>query len=265
MSNHSGHEIISETQFFLRMIKHLLYFPYLFIMFLFGKKTKKEAFAFYYELGHFFKDARGTYYLIIANIVMFFIEIFIIIPSGSLDLFVASPENLFSGNFILSLVHMFLHAGYAHLLGNMLFLFVFGRVVEKYLGTTQMLSIYFGAGILSEIISAGLFLNSGIGASGAISGIVAAAILIRPFYFSYISIFPLPIFFIGFLSIMGDFTGFFYPDPTSNVGHIAHLAGYASVMFTVFLLNKEKRNEMKKGFLINILLLALFIILNILY
>jgi len=264
MSNNQ--EIKTETQFILSVLKHIIQFPWILLMVAFGKKEPSELLNIYHEFTHFFKDAKVTYYLIIANVVIFLIEVFILIPYWHLDYFVSSPENFYTYNFISMFSHMFLHASLMHLFGNMIFLFVFGRVTEKYLGTKQMLLVYFGAGIISHLISAGIFLNTGIGASGAISGLVAAAILIRPFYLSYVLLgFPMPIFILGILQMFGDFTGFLYPDPSSNVGHIAHLAGYASIMITVFLLNPEQREEMKKGLNVNLLMIILFIILNVMY
>jgi hypothetical protein len=75
------------------------------------------------------------------------------------------------------LVSMFLHGGWLHLLGNMLFLFVFGRSVEDRYGHLQFLLLYFLAGLGGALVH--IVLNAGsrlptIGASGAIAGILGA-------------------------------------------------------------------------------------------
>jgi membrane associated rhomboid family serine protease len=255
--------IKTETEFVLTFIKYVFTFPFILILFLAGKRSAKELFSFFYYAFDFLDDAIMTYYLIWANIIMFILEIFIFIPLGWMDYLVISPENFYSGNLLSLVTHMFLHASFMHLFGNMLFLFVFGRIVEKYLGKNQMLIIYFGAGLISASIDSGIFFGGGLGASAAISGLVAAAILIRPFYFSYIAFFPLPVFVLGILQIMGDFTSVLNPDPESNVGYLAHLLGYASVMITVFLLNKEERKKMFYGLLINLIIITVLIGLGI--
>ena len=72
---------------------------------------------------------------------------------------------------------MFLHGGWLHLLGNMLFLFVFGRSVEDRFGHFKFLCLYFLSGLAGAILH--IFLNAGsrmptIGASGAIAGVLGA-------------------------------------------------------------------------------------------
>lgn len=260
--DHRHHNIITESEFILKIIKYIFVFPYLLSLYFRKQIDKKQLFYIYYEFGHFFKDAYITYTLIMLNLIAYIIEVFVLVPSGMIDNFIASPENTFSLNILSFITAPFLHSGLIHLFSNMLFLFIFGRVVEKYLGEIQLLIIYFSAGFLSQFIVTTIFMQSGVGASGAISGLVAAAILIRPFYLSYILIYPLPIFILGFLQIIGDFSGFFYPDPFSITSHIAHLVGYGSVSITAFMLNQEKRKEMKKGLFINLLFLIVFIFVN---
>jgi membrane associated rhomboid family serine protease len=79
--------------------------------------------------------------------------------------------------------HMFLHGGFLHILGNMWFLWIFGDNVEDRLGHLSYLAFYLlcglGAGLLQLLVS----LNSGIpmlGASGAISGVLGAYIVMFP-------------------------------------------------------------------------------------
>ncbi len=80
-------------------------------------------------------------------------------------------------------VSMFLHGGWLHLLGNMLFLFVFGRSVEDRFGHMKFLLIYFGGGFAGALLH--IFLNTGsrvptIGASGAIAGVLGAYFISFP-------------------------------------------------------------------------------------
>lgn len=73
------------------------------------------------------------------------------------------------------LAHMFLHASTAHLVGNMFFLFIFGFVVEAVVGRAVFLGAYLLAGLASAGLDIGFRPESlvpGVGASGAISGVV---------------------------------------------------------------------------------------------
>jgi len=78
---------------------------------------------------------------------------------------------------------MFLHGGWDHLLGNMIYLWVFGDDIEEALGWLRFLVFYFLSGILAALGFAALDIHSTtpmIGASGAISGVLAAYLMLRP-------------------------------------------------------------------------------------
>ena len=78
---------------------------------------------------------------------------------------------------------MFLHGGWAHFLGNMLFLWVFGDNIEDRLGHARFLILYLAAGYVATIAHAWANPLSGlpaIGASGAISGVLGAYLFIHP-------------------------------------------------------------------------------------
>jgi membrane associated rhomboid family serine protease len=79
--------------------------------------------------------------------------------------------------------YMFLHAGWMHLLGNMLYLLVFGDDIEEALGPLRFFAFYLLTGAASAIVY--IFLNTTstaplVGASGAVSGVLAAYLLLRP-------------------------------------------------------------------------------------
>jgi membrane associated rhomboid family serine protease len=78
---------------------------------------------------------------------------------------------------------MFLHADIFHLFGNMIFLFVFGDDVEEAMGSLRFIVFYLSSGIVGALA----FVASGpqsviplIGASGAVSGVIAAYLMLRP-------------------------------------------------------------------------------------
>jgi membrane associated rhomboid family serine protease len=77
----------------------------------------------------------------------------------------------------------FLHAGFAHIAGNMLYLWVFGRGVEAALGTLRFLLLYLGSGVIAALTQAFVDPISQvpmIGASGAIAGILGAYLVFNP-------------------------------------------------------------------------------------
>ena len=87
------------------------------------------------------------------------------------------------GNGITAVTHMFLHGGLMHLLGNMFALWVFGRRVEDLTGPWRFLAFYLVCGMSANIVNSIIYANSdipGIGASGALFGIMAAYLVLSP-------------------------------------------------------------------------------------
>jgi len=94
-----------------------------------------------------------------------------------------SGNGSFEAAFLPLVTSMFLHAGIAHLLGNMLFLWIFGDNVEAAFGHFWYLLFYFFCGVGSGLVHIAFNLNSHIpalGASGAISGVLGAYIVLEP-------------------------------------------------------------------------------------
>jgi hypothetical protein len=78
---------------------------------------------------------------------------------------------------------MFLHAGWAHVLGNMWFLFIFGDNVEDYLGHFKYLIFYLLSGLFAMATQVAIYPHSNVptvGASGAIAGVLGAYFLLYP-------------------------------------------------------------------------------------
>lgn len=85
------------------------------------------------------------------------------------------------------IISMFMHGGIAHLFGNMLFLWIFGDNVEDYLGHVRYLIFYLVVGVLASLahVASTILLGQdplipSLGASGAISGVLAAYVLLFP-------------------------------------------------------------------------------------
>ncbi|HXN52379.1 MAG TPA: rhomboid family intramembrane serine protease [Candidatus Acidoferrum sp.] len=89
----------------------------------------------------------------------------------------------FEAAFLPLLTSMFLHSGIAHIVGNMLFLWIFGDNVEDFYGHFTYLVFYLGCGIGSGLLHVLFNLNSAVpalGASGAISGVMGAYAILYP-------------------------------------------------------------------------------------
>ncbi|MPM49592.1 hypothetical protein SDC9_96322 [bioreactor metagenome] len=134
------------------------------------------------------------------------------------------------------ITHGFIHADILHLFVNMWVLYIFGDVVEnslKYLygteGKLYFMLLYFGGLIFSSMYSYGRHLNnpqySALGASGAVSGITFAYILMYPLSGLYIFPFPfeLPAFVFGILYLI--YSWYMGRRGKDNIGHDAHFFG----------------------------------------
>ena len=139
------------------------------------------------------------------------------------------------------LTAMFLHAGWSHLLGNMLFLWVFGDSVESAFGRARYLGFYLAGGFAAMLLQAGMTLLSSspasayvpcLGASGAIAAVLGAYLILYPG--RPLALFPIPIVIPTWLFLGGwflyqavmAFSGL--PAPANNgVAFFAHVGGFA--------------------------------------
>jgi membrane associated rhomboid family serine protease len=86
-------------------------------------------------------------------------------------------------NWLTPLTSMFLHGGWLHLLGNALFFWVFGRNVEDALGRGRFLLFYLACGLVAaaaQVLSDPASAVPMVGASGAISGVMGAYLMLHP-------------------------------------------------------------------------------------
>ncbi|MBZ0278231.1 MAG: rhomboid family intramembrane serine protease [Anaerolineae bacterium] len=204
------------------------------------------------------KKAYVTYGLIAVNILVFLWEL--TIPANQLgtmfrQLAVVPCElgnNLISPETGLDLLRsMFLHASWAHLIGNMAYLWIFGRNVEDYIGGLKYLGLYllFGvAAALSEsLVNSGLCVPM-VGASGAISGILGSYLVLYPgsrvrvviiFFRVLPRSFNAPaLLVLGFWFVLQLLGGIavLSPDAISGgVAFFAHIGGFLAGMIALFI------------------------------
>jgi membrane associated rhomboid family serine protease len=145
-------------------------------------------------------------------------------------------------NVLTPLTSMFLHGGWAHLLGNSLFLWVFGNNVEDSMGRGRFLAFYLICGLAAAAAHMAVEPNSPVptvGASGAISGVLGGYLLLYPrvrvrTFFPPFFLFRVPAWFVLILWFGGQLlTGLpqlsqMRPDASSGVAVWAHIGGFVA-------------------------------------
>ncbi len=145
---------------------------------------------------------------------------------------------------------MFMHAGWEHLLGNMLFLWIFGNNVEDALGRFRFLVFYVLAGLVATATQTAVTLDAAsaageripsIGASGAIAGVLGAYFVLLPrarvLVWSFFFLFEVPaIVFLGLWFLFQLWSGGFsvlHPEQGGGVAFFAHIGGFAFGLLAV--------------------------------
>lgn len=137
------------------------------------------------------------------------------------------------------LTSMFLHGGWGHLGGNMLYLWVFGDNIERAIGRARFLLFYLTCGILAALVH--IFVNLGssiptVGASGAISGVLGGYIVLFPRnrvqVMSYGGVIGVPAFIVLGLWILMQFISGFGSVATTGetvgIAYAAHIGGFVA-------------------------------------
>jgi membrane associated rhomboid family serine protease len=153
------------------------------------------------------------------------------------------------------LISLFLHAGWGHLIGNMLFLWVFGNRIENLLNPVKFLIFYLICGILSFV---GFSFFSDIkniplvGASGAISGILGAYLILFPkaqistlfFWVIHFNILKTPAFvYIFFWMFWQVFAFISIAQTETQIAWLGHLIGFVAGIVVIFLLKPFKTKQ----------------------
>jgi membrane associated rhomboid family serine protease len=166
------------------------------------------------------------------------------------------PADVVAGrNWITILTAMFMHAGWAHILGNMLFFWVFGPEIEDVMGPGRYLIFYVLSGLAATV--AQVIINPAstvpnLGASGAIAGVMGAFLITYPrdqirtilvfFYFVRITFIPAVVL-IGFWFLIQLFSevGALAQVQTGGVAYMAHVGGFIFGAVSVRLFETRQR------------------------
>jgi len=160
--------------------------------------------------------------LIFANVGVFLLTTFaptVVLPMALVPAFIPSrPWTL--------LTYMFLHAGFGHLLFNMLGLYFFGPRVESRLGGRRFLGLYLTSGLVGALLSLATPYARIVGASGAVFGVMLGFARYWPREPIYLwGVFPVEarvlVVVTTVLALWGAFSR-----ATGGIAHLAHLGGY---------------------------------------
>jgi membrane associated rhomboid family serine protease len=193
-----------------------------------------------------------TYALIALNILFFFVELtggdafiekWAFVPSR----FLANP----AGDFLTLFTAMFMHAGWLHLGGNMLYLWIFGDNVEDRFGHVKFIIFYLICGLAATFAQLAFSIGSDVpnlGASGAIAGVLGAYILLFPQGkvrvlqgSRVIQVSALIV--IGLWIVLQLFSGIgsiVSTAQTGGVAYIAHIGGFVAGFLLTFLLRGNR-------------------------
>jgi len=155
--------------------------------------------------------------------------------------------------YITILTSMFMHGGFMHLIGNMLYMWIFADNIEDNLGPSKFLIFYLLSGLGAAMTQVLMDTQSQIpmvGASGAIGGVLGAYLINHPnarvlvlipfgFFSQLIKIRALYV--LGFWFILQ------FISSGGGVAYAAHIGGFVSGMILILFFNKKRKTKITKG------------------
>lgn len=190
----------------------------------------------------------ATILLVVTNVLVFLYQL--LLPEEALDRLVLTSAMIplrvtryWDAGAALSLVtSMFMHGGWMHILGNMLYLWIFGDNVEDVLGAGRYLLFYLAAGIVAGLTQIAANPSSNIptlGASGAVAGVLGAYMVLYPrarvrtlvFLGVFLRMVELPaLVLLGFWFLLQLFNGVssMMTMSSGGVAWFAHLGGFVA-------------------------------------
>ena len=210
-----------------------------------------------------------TIILIVINCLVYYYQFFMVVdPNAFINAYGLIPIELTRGIaltpytpspvYMTIFFSMFMHGGLVHLLGNMLYLWIFGNNVEDYLGKIRFIIFYILSGIfaaLGQVLIAPSSIIPMIGASGAIAGVLGAYLILFPrarittlvFFGFFIRLIKLPailvlglwiifqlLYGLSELSVSGGGAG---------VAWFAHIGGFVGGIVLIKLFGGRKRDH----------------------
>mgnify|MGYP001169666398 FL=1 len=203
-----------------------------------------------------------SYTLLAINILVFILQLSQGDQQGQFIMhYGAIPAEVTQGQRLYTLItSMFLHGSIGHIVGNMLFLWIFADNIEAVIGSTRFLIFYLAGGLVAH--AAHIFFNMDspiptVGASGAIAGVLGAYMIMFPQSQVKVLLIIFPfrvpaIFFLGFW-IFSQFQyglGSLHVETaeTDGIAYWAHIGGFVFGAVRGFPLRNEYIRSLKRGF-----------------
>jgi membrane associated rhomboid family serine protease len=160
--------------------------------------------------------------------------------------------------YITLLTSIFMHGGWLHLIGNMLYLWVFGDNVEESMGHAKYLIFYLVCGVLASLTHIFMDPRSSIpavGASGAISGVLGAYLVLHPhgqvrtlwIILLFIRIIYLPAWLVLGSYFLLQLAMVLYGGQESGIAVWAHIGGFVAGALLIFLFRNPRRAYEARG------------------
>ena len=189
------------------------------------------------------------------NVLIFLCVSITLYAWGAKENLAFSEYALFNGGYYTLITGLFVHGNSMHLVGNMIFLFIFGNSLEDEVGAFNTALVFFTGGVLTFILSIPFYPGANmLGASAAIFSVMAALLLVRrPGYsFRFLSpIGPLALlyFIFNIMAVKNSEGG--------NVAYMSHILGFVIGLVFGARWNKKWRESL----MLTILLLAGYLLL----
>ena len=214
-----------------------------------------------------------NYFLIVLNILVFLFEysvgvqspaqlkalisVFGVVPQHTVAVLTGHSYDSPATAILPLFTSMFLHGGWAHLAGNMLFLWIFGDNVEDYVGHFRYLIFYLSSGLAAATTQ--ILLNTSsplptVGASGAIAGVMGAYFVLYPkarvlVWFPPIFLFHVPAWLmLGYWFLVQFFSGTVSSiavtsETTGGVAFWAHVGGFVAGVLMINLFSERPQRH----------------------
>jgi membrane associated rhomboid family serine protease len=201
-----------------------------------------------------------TISLIVINVLIFLFQLTLSDRAGEAFIYAFGLVPAYF-SFATVFTSMFVHGGLAHLIGNMLFLWIFGDNIEDRLGHGRFLTFYFLCGCIAALSQ--WFLNPEstvpmVGASGAIAGVMGAYLVLYP-HSRVLMLFPFPVFlfelpaivflgmwfFVQFLNGIGQLPVFQQDQISGGVAFWAHVMGFVTGLILVGIMKRPERTRVE--------------------
>jgi membrane associated rhomboid family serine protease len=201
----------------------------------------------------------ATIALILVNVYVFWIEMNM--GNAFIGRWALIPAHISSGrDWITILTAMFLHAGWLHILGNMLFFWVFGPQIEDLMGPISFIVFYLLGGVAATIAQIYIAPHSNtpnLGASGAIASVMGAFLINFPrdrirtviFLGIFVNVALLPaILLVGLWFLIQVFNEFgpFATLQSGGVAYMAHIGGFVfGLLFSRIFESSQRRRQQR--------------------